>query len=205
MFYKGIWIIIHGRIQKLIYKLSFTEMPTSEGRFKIWRISLCHPSPCPLNNNDQTTPSHKSTQFPNTIITWVWHKTLHEVLHAEKQITTFTLMNEGIIFVSKMRVQNMPQRLYYESKKSCNFWKKWALYYSKLKHRKVQTSISSRRFNNLYGHLKIGANWCRLLRESSKLPDNLGELNINAMSQTWSVTGLIHSPIIDKKLMKIFK
>ena len=102
-FYKGIWIIIHGRIQKLIYKLSFTEMPSSEGRFKIWRISLCHPSPFPLNNNDQTTPSHKSTQS-NTIITWVWLKTLYEVLHAVKQITTFTLMNEGIIFVSKMRV-----------------------------------------------------------------------------------------------------
>ena len=157
MLYKGIWIIIHGRIQKLIYKLSFKEMPTSEGRFKIWRISLCHPSPCPLNNNDQTTPSHKSTQFPNTIITWVWLKTLYEVLHTVKQITTFTLMNEEIIFVSKMRVQKMPQRLYYESKKSCNFWKKWSLYYSKLKHRKVQTSILSRRFNDLYGHLKIGA------------------------------------------------
>ena len=55
------------------------------------------------------------------------------------------------------------------------------------------------------GHLKIGANWCRLLRVSSKLPDNLGELNIYAMSQTWSVTGLIHSPIIDKKLMKLLK
>lgn len=164
MFYKGIWIIIHGQIQKLIYKLSFTEMPTSEGRFKIWRISLCHPPPRPLNNNDQTTPSHKSTQFPNTIITWVCLKTLYEVLHAVKQITTFTLMNEEIIFVGKfkkMRVQKMPQRLYYESKKSCNFWKKWSLYYSKLKHRKVQTSILSRRFNDLYGHLKIGANWCR--------------------------------------------
>ena len=112
-------------------------------------------------------------------------------------------MNEEIIFVSKTHVQKMPQRLYYESKKSCNFCKKWSLYYSKLKHRKVEKSILSRRFND--GHLKIGANWCRLLRESSKLPDNLGELNINAMSQTWSVTGLIHSPIIDKKLMKIFK
>ena len=111
-------------------------------------------------------------------------------------------MNEEIIFVSKTHVQKMPQRLYYESKKSCNFCKKWSLYYSKLKHRKVEKSILSRRFNDLYGHLKIGANWCRLLRESSKLPDNLGELNINAMSQTWSVTGLIHSPIIDKKLRK---
>ena len=108
MFYKGIWIIIHGQIQKLIYKLSFTEMPTSEGRFKIWRISLYHPSPCPLNNNNQTTPSHKSTQFPNSIITWDWLQTLYEVLHAVK-ITTFTLMNEEIIFVSKMRVQKCPR------------------------------------------------------------------------------------------------
>ena len=92
----------------------------------------------PQNNNDQTTPSHKSTQFPNTIITWVWHKTLYEVLHAVK-ITTFTLMNEEIIFVSKMRVQKMPQRLYYESKKSCNFWKKWSLYYSKLSTEKFKS------------------------------------------------------------------
>ena len=135
-------------------------MPSSEGRFKIWRISLCRPSPFPLNNNDQTTPSHKSTQS-NTIITWVWLKTLYEVLHAVKQITTFTLMNEGIIFVSKMRVQKMPQRLYYESKKSCNFCKKWSLYYFKLKHRKVQKSISSRRFNNLYGHTK---DWYKLVQ-----------------------------------------
>ena len=104
-----------------------------------------------------------------------------------------------------MHVQKMPQRLYYESKKSCNFCKKWSLYYSKLKHRKVEKSILSRRFNDLYGHLKIGANWCRLLRESSKLPDNLGELNIYAMSQAWSVTGLIHSPIIDKKTNETFE
>ena len=65
----------------------------------------------PQNNNDQTTPSHKSTQFPNTIITWVWHKTLYEVLHAVK-ITTFTLMNEEIIFVSKTHVQKMPHVLW---------------------------------------------------------------------------------------------
>ena len=110
------------RARKSTLRLVMTEMPTSEGRFKIWRISLYHPSPCPLNNNNQTTPSHKSTQFPNSIITWDWLQTLYEVLHAVK-ITTFTLMNEEIIFVSKMCVQKMPQRLYYESKKSCNFWK----------------------------------------------------------------------------------
>ena len=206
MFYKGIWIIIHGWILKLIYtgKLSFTEMPTSEGRFKIWRISLCHPPPRPLNNNDQTTPSHKSTQFPNTIITWIWLKTLYEVLHAVK-ITTFTLMNEEIIFVSKCVCKKCTRDCTMNPKSLAIFGKKWSLYYSKLKHRKVQKSILSRRFNDLYGHQKIGANWCRLLRVSSKLPDNLGELNIYAMSQTWSVTGLIHSPIIDKKLMKLLK
>ena len=109
--YKNYYISFHSQRCQL-----------QRGDLKSGESPLYHPSPCPLNNNDQTTPSHKSTQFPNTIITWDWLQTLYEVLHAVK-ITTFTLMNEEIIFASKMRVQKMPQRLYYESKKSCNFWK----------------------------------------------------------------------------------